>query len=934
MTDALRGMPCVSKSAVDDAIQGRLYAPTKDVKLTDPCWEITSRWTNKRDLPVVEDGYDLYSGFSLLDANGFQRVKAAGSQANNRQMLVDEREYFQQVVTDRGLWSVAACPDGCFLESHWSWTSGKPQVVLARSTGIPKLPVATLAIPMRSVIDPVLPPGFEFAVVNQEGQVQFHSDSQRNLHENLLLETDGNVRLQSLLYAHSEGALDTYYWGRPYRAHVRPAVIPGWSIITLHDKQQTRPLVLEWTAAALSMQAIYTMGWVLAMLVVKWRGASWLWPDPLRRPWYGPIAMVCVAALSLWSVIAVRSDVLTTAVVGAIAPIIVWLITYLLLATRPPGGGPKAWSQLCRDYRLAGALLLVVTAMVPAAAFFALSYDIHVESYVKARQIQLAQEVDGKQPCSAVKPVTSGFPQRTLYGKVFYGSWPECEQSPLAAAPKYALREALRERVSQLLPYYTSVSIRLRELMRYRSGDGTWSSRRTSDQQVVVVRAHEPGYQLAVSSPLPAFVGFRGLQGERPAVLVTIVTLALLPALGLAALAIVSYLLRRVLLADVVEPARRNEPLTTKVGQHVLLLCDAPADKADRLADAYALPLAPIVLSSNMASAWQRARAAVDNVAPIQRVAIPDLDDRLDDVGVLRRKLELIEQLMSERDQTVIVLSSHDSAVLTDRARAASKWHADPDRGPKLLARLTVVEQRSSKVDADPTVTSTPASWWRDLKRVVVALRTELLKRWRSFGGVEHNWREDLIASECQSHPALGPICEALRDTPAFRDASLTRDQILEEFEDRAASFYRRIWDACDSDERVVLEHVARHGLASAASRRVMRRLLARRLLRKDPELRLMNQSFARFVMEAERTREVAALEREAEPSVWDRVRIPLGITSVVAVGFLVVTQRQAFDATLSMAVGVSAAVPTLVKLTNLLTQLGVRASGGGKQNA
>jgi len=53
---------------------------------------------------------------------------------------------------------------------------------------------------------------------------------------------------------------------------------------------------------------------------------------------------------------------------------------------------------------------------------------------------------------------------------------------------------------------------------------------------------------------------------------------------------------------------------------------------------------------------------------------------------------------------------------------------------------------------------------------------------------------------------------------------------------------------------------------------------------------------------------------------------------SLVAIGFLVVTQRQAFDATLSMAVGVSAAVPTLVKLTNLLTQLGVRTSGEGRQ--
>ena len=289
---------------------------------------------------------------------------------------------------------------------------------------------------------------------------------------------------------------------------------------------------------------------------------------------------------------------------------------------------------------------------------------------------------------------------------------------------------------------------------------------------------------------------------------------------------------------------------------------------------------------------------------------------------------------MGEPDQTVILLSRQDAAVLIERARAASKWDADPERGPKLLARFTVIDQRKSKQDeASPAVVSTPASWWRDLKRVVAALYAELLKRWRSLG-TEHNWRDDLIASECKSHPALGRICAALRDTPAFNDASLTRDQILEEFEDRAALFYRRIWDACDSDERVVLEHVARHGLATAASRRIVRRLLARGLLRKDPALRLMNQSFARFVLEAERTREVAVLEQQAEPSVWDRVRVPLAVAAVLALAFLVATQREAFDATLSMAVGVSAAVPTLVKLTNLLTQLGTRATGEPKANA
>ena len=105
---------------------------------------------------------------------------------------------------------------------------------------------------------------------------------------------------------------------------------------TLHDKQQTRPLVLEWTATALSMQALYMAGWLAAMLLVLWRGGSWLWPDPLRRPWYGPIAMVCVAGLILWSIVAARSEVITTAIVGMAVPIFVWLVTYLLLARGRP----------------------------------------------------------------------------------------------------------------------------------------------------------------------------------------------------------------------------------------------------------------------------------------------------------------------------------------------------------------------------------------------------------------------------------------------------------------------------------------------------------------------------------------------------------------------------------------------------------------------
>ena len=935
MTDALRGKPCVSATAVAEARTNR--------KQGNPCFEITDKWTDRRQQPPIKDGYEDYTGFSLVDPDGFQRVKAAPTAANQRQVLIVEREYFKQSVTGLGLWRVNACPDGCFLESHWSWISGKPQVVLARATGIEPLPVATLAIPMRSVIDPVLPPGFEFAIVDQDGKVQFHSDTQRNVHENLLLETDRNARLQSLLISRGEGSLNTSYWGRPYRAYVKPTVIPGWSIVTLHDKQQTRPLVLEWTATALSMQALYMAGWLAAMLLVLWRGGSWLWPDPLRRPWYGPIAMVCVAGLILWSIVAARSEVITTAIVGMAVPIVVWLVTYLLLATRPPGVGEvRAWSELCRDYRLAGALLLVVSSMVPAAAFFALSYDLHIEAHLKQRQIALAQEVDRKQPCSEGGFQTPSGSTLVRYDKVFYGSSPTCAESPHKEAETTRVWDIIHAKLEELLPYYTSASIALRELMHHESGDGSWSSARPDPSRLeVTVQARQPAYQMTVASPLPAFVGVRALQGEPAAVWVTLIALALLPGVAVVAFGIVSYLLRRVALADVVEPARPNHKVETTVGQHVLLVCDNPAERADRLADAFVLRLTPIATSSNTASAWRRARAAVNEVAPIQRVAIPDIDERPEDVGLLRRKLGLIEELMGEADQTVILVSRTDAAALTERARAASKWDADSERGPKLIARLTVVDQRAlDKKDAEQVKPSTPASWWRDLlssrwrdlqkwwgdlQKAAVGVYTELVKRWHNVGR-EHNWRQELIASEGRSHPVLDRIHTALRETQAFQDGSLTRDQILEEFEERAVPFYQRIWDACDTDERVVLEHVARHGLASAASRRVVRRLLSRGLLRKDPELRLMNQSFARFVLEVERRLEVAALEQLAEPSLWDRLRVPLAVASVIAVTFLVATQREAFDATLSMAVGVSAAVPTLVKLTTLLTRLGIKA--------
>ena len=66
---------------------------------------------------------------------------------------------------------------------------------------------------MRSLIGPVLPPGFAFAVIDRSGKVLFHSDRQRNGNEDFFVETDNNRRLRAQVAAHSADGLSINYWG-------------------------------------------------------------------------------------------------------------------------------------------------------------------------------------------------------------------------------------------------------------------------------------------------------------------------------------------------------------------------------------------------------------------------------------------------------------------------------------------------------------------------------------------------------------------------------------------------------------------------------------------------------------------------------------------------------------------------------------------------
>jgi hypothetical protein len=92
-----------------------------------------------------------------------------------------------------------------------------------------KIVVQALTIRPLSLVDPVLPPGYEFAVVDTNCEVLFHSESIRNLKENFCEESKNNAEVQPWLFSGVDTPLDISYGGHTERAYITSLPFPGLS---------------------------------------------------------------------------------------------------------------------------------------------------------------------------------------------------------------------------------------------------------------------------------------------------------------------------------------------------------------------------------------------------------------------------------------------------------------------------------------------------------------------------------------------------------------------------------------------------------------------------------------------------------------------------------------------------------------------------------
>ncbi|MEQ9439203.1 MAG: hypothetical protein RIG62_09145 [Cyclobacteriaceae bacterium] len=215
-----------------------------------------------------------------------------------------DRNYFK-VIHQGGGYPLVSEDTLSFLQSIVSWTTGEPISVFSRTThqaplafdhdSIPdrgSKPTRVLAVStvLLSVTDPVLPPGYSFNIIDQDGLVLYHNDRQKNLQENFLQEVGYNQHLVSAMASQSAGTCDISYYNHRFRAHLQPLPDVPWYLVTTYDKEylespyqyiltfSTMGIVLISAISALQFLMIGLIYHRPSKLKRKSMAFEWLWP--------------------------------------------------------------------------------------------------------------------------------------------------------------------------------------------------------------------------------------------------------------------------------------------------------------------------------------------------------------------------------------------------------------------------------------------------------------------------------------------------------------------------------------------------------------------------------------------------------------------------------------------------------------------------------
>ena len=138
----------------------------------------------------------------------------------------------------------------------------------------------------------------------------------------------------------------------------------------------------------------------------------------------------------------------------------------------------------------------------------------------------------------------------------------------------------------------------------------------------------------------------------------------------------------------------------------------------------------------------------------------------------------------------------------------------------------------------------------------------------------------------------LSTHCGELLKEKITEDFDVAKERIIREITKTVKEYYVQIWETCAESQQRSLFNLARDGFLHARNPDIAP-LMEKGLIVADPNLRLMNESFRRFLVTTGVNERLDDDSAEAQASTWVQVGRPIWAGLLLIMVFLVLTQEQ-----------------------------------------
>ncbi|MFT3681164.1 MAG: hypothetical protein QM791_12880 [Ferruginibacter sp.] len=234
--------------------------------------------------------YD-FSRISWVNSAGWQKIKVNMDNESPVYTNVETRNYFRTLHNGNGYTLPGTAETFC-LEPVNSWTNGDFIVIISKKSRFGNESIVTLSTRMNSMVQTILPPGYGFCLVDEDGKVLLHSETNRNLQENFIEKINPSRALTEAMRSRQDDFFRSVnLYGKTSAVAIKPVAAMPFHLIGFYDKGYIIPVNMRILAFSLLFFLVNTFTCILLWFIFfrrKYQGNEMLFHPMLYLKWLVP----------------------------------------------------------------------------------------------------------------------------------------------------------------------------------------------------------------------------------------------------------------------------------------------------------------------------------------------------------------------------------------------------------------------------------------------------------------------------------------------------------------------------------------------------------------------------------------------------------------------------------------------------------------------